>query len=154
MSILNTLYDDMKAALKAGDKSRLAVIRLLINALKQETINDNRVLDHDGEIAVLNRAVKQRREAIEEYRKGGRLDMISSEEFEITVIEHYLPQKMSEAELGDIIRGAIARAGAVTEQDFGRVMKEVMGLTKGRSDGKTVQTLVKAALAAGRDDHE
>lgn len=143
--ILDRLFEDMKKAMKAGERERVNTLRLLINAIKQEALD--RDLNEDDEIAILQRALKQRRESIEEYQKAGRQDLVESETWELEIIKEYLPRPLNEEELRKIIEEAIQTTGASSLKDMGVVMKEVMPRVKGRADGQTVSRLVKEILS-------
>jgi uncharacterized protein YqeY len=149
------LYDDITAgwkdAMKARDpkKDALAAIR---TEVKNKVINSR--TDGGGEIQapdelvleVLNKMAKQRKESIAEYERGGRPDLVDKEAFELSVVESFLPRKLTESEVAAIVAGAIAESGAASMKDMGKVMKLAMTKTAGRADGNVVQAAVKAAL--------
>ncbi len=147
MGLADKLNEDMKAAMKSGDKARLSTIRQLRAQLKDEQIALGHELSEEEALAVLTRAAKKRREAIDMYEKGGRKDLSEAEQAELAVIQEYLPKALDEKELLEIIEAAIQETGAAGMADFGKVMKIVMTKTRGRADGKTVQSLVKQKLA-------
>jgi uncharacterized protein YqeY len=146
--MLPRIEEDLKQALKAGEKRRVATLRLLVSALKNERIQAQRDLTGEEVEAGIRRAVKQRRESIEQYRRGGREDMAAAEEEELRILEAYLPQGLSEAELEEAIRGIIAEKGFSSSRDAGLVMKELMARHKGRVDGKRAQELARSLLSA------
>ncbi|MDZ7315958.1 MAG: GatB/YqeY domain-containing protein [candidate division KSB1 bacterium] len=147
MSLFDQLTEDMKAAMKAGDKDRLSAIRLLRGALKNEAIDKRRDLTAEEEIAVLAAAAKKRQESIDAYRQAGREDLAQKEEQELALIRSYLPKQLSREELLNIIDAAIAQSGAKTVHDLGKVMPIVMQQVKGRADGREVNALVRERLS-------
>lgn len=147
MSLLDRLTEDMKAAMKAGDKVRLNTIRLLRSQLKDAQIAKRGELSPEEEIAVLMNAAKKRREAIEAYQRSDRTDLLDAEEAELRVIQEYLPEQLSEEEIAAEVEKVIADVGAASMRDMGRVMKEAMSRLKGRADGKTVQQIVRQKLS-------
>ncbi|MFN2385661.1 MAG: GatB/YqeY domain-containing protein [Thermoanaerobaculia bacterium] len=146
--MLPRIEEDLKQALKAGEKRRVATLRLLVAALKNERIQAQRDLTSEEVEAGIRRAVKQRRESIDQYRKGGREDLAATEEEELRILEAYLPQGLGEAELEQAIRGIIAEKGFSARRDVGLVMKELMARHKGRVDGKRAQELARSFLSA------
>ncbi|MEZ5990644.1 MAG: GatB/YqeY domain-containing protein [Planctomycetota bacterium] len=137
---------DMKAALKGGDKDRLSVLRMLLNDLKNEG-DAKGGLDEDGEVAVLRRAAKMRRDSIEQAEAAGRDDIASSERAELVVIEGYLPQLMDAAETEAKVADLLAELGITSRKEQGRFMKEWMARYKAVSDGKTVNACLGKLLS-------
>ena len=150
-SILDRIQTDMTAAMKAREADKLGTLRMLKTALMEAKTKKPRdaVLSADEEIEVLQRYVKKRREVIEEMKKAGRGDVIAKEEAEIVVTQRYLPQGVGEDELRALVKEAIARTGAASLKDAGKVSGAVMAQVKGRADGGTVSRLVKEALPPG-----
>ena len=146
MNMLDKLTDEMKSAMKSGDKIKLSTIRQLRAQMKDAQIAKGDELTEDEMMAVLNNAAKKRREAIKLYEQGGRDELAENEKAELAVIETYLPQQLSEAEVSDIIDKAIAETGAAGPSDLGKVMGKIMGQVRGRADGKLVQQLVRTKL--------
>lgn len=142
------LQDDMKAAMKAGEKQRLGVIRLILAAVKQREVDDRVALDDEQVIAVLDKMVKQRRESIAQYRAGGRPDLADIEGAEIEVIQAYLPVALSEAEIDRLIGDAIAETGAAGIAGMGKVMGVLKPKMQGRADMAAVSSRVKQLLGA------
>ncbi len=138
--------DDLKAALKAGDKTKVATLRLLIAALKNERIHAGRDLTADEVEAAVRRAVKQRKDSIEQYDKGGRQDLVDAEKAELVVLESYLPKGLSDEEIGAAIRAIVAEKGFSSGKDVGLVMKELMARHRGRVDGKRAQEMARQIL--------
>lgn len=145
--MLSRIEENLKTALKSGDKKRVSTLRLLLAALKNEKIQVQRELTEEEVEAAIRRAVKQRREAIEQYRRGGREDLAASEEEELAILEAYLPKGLSEADLEQAIRGIIAEKGYASGKDVGLVMKELMAQHRGKVDGKRAQEMARAMLA-------
>ena len=146
MSIVDQLVEDMKAAMKSGDKVKLNTIRQLRAQLKDAQIALGRELTDDDAISVLNNAAKKRKEAMEMYKQGGRTDLADKEAAELAVIQDYLPEQLSREELEKVIDEAIAKVNATTMQDMGKVMGVVMPQVRGRADGKQVQQIVRNRL--------
>ncbi len=147
MSLFEKIDQDMKQALKAGEKERLTVLRGLKSELKYKQIDKVDELTDDDAIAVLSSAAKKRRESIEQFQKGGREDLVKKEQAELAIITSYLPEQLSEEKLHQIISDAIAESGADSPQKVGLVMKVVMPKIKGQADGKLVNKLAMEILA-------
>lgn len=152
MSLKEKLTADMKEAMKAREegRQRLGVIRLVRGAIRQQEIDGLRELDDEAVLSVISKEVKQRRDAIEEFQKGGRDDLVRQNEAEIAILMEYLPQQMTEDEVRSAVQEAIAATGASTPKDMGKVMKELMPKVKGRADGKLVNQIVRERLDAGK----
>jgi uncharacterized protein YqeY len=144
MSILERVQADTHAAMKAGDRDRVGALRLLANALQQEA-----KLGDGDEVAALQRERKKRLEAAEAFRKGGSEDRAAAEEAESELIEGYLPEQLSDQELGELVRAAIDEAGATGPREMGKVMSLVMPRVQGRADGKRVSGAVRERLDSG-----
>lgn len=138
---------DLRAAMKSGDKRRVATLRLVLSALKNERINAQRELTGEEAEAVLRRAVKQRKEAIDVYESSGRADLAGAEKEELAILEAYLPQAMPEEELEQTVRAIIREKGLSSAKDVGALMKELMARHRGRVDGKRAQELARKLLA-------
>src|ERR1700681_303079 len=138
--------EDLKAAMKKGDKRRIATLRLLLAALKNEKIQAQRELTNEEVEAVLRRAVKQRRDSIEQYARGAREDLVRAEEEELRIIEEYLPRGLSDEEIEGAIREVIQEKGLSTSKDVGLAMKEVMERHRGRMDGRRAQEIARRLL--------
>jgi uncharacterized protein len=147
MSLKQRLTEDMKAAMKSGDKDTLGVIRLINAAIKQREVDERIELDDAGVIAVLEKAVKQRKDSISQYDAAGRDDLASVERAEMVVIERYLPAKMGEAEVLAAIEAAIAETGATGPADMGKLMGVLKPKLAGQADMGQVSALVKKKLA-------
>jgi uncharacterized protein YqeY len=149
MSLKTQLTDDMKTAMKAGDKERLGVIRLVNAAIKQKEVDERIELDDAQVIAVLDKMVKQRRDSVSQYDAAGREDLAGIERAEIAVIEHYLPARMSEAEIEDVIDAAMRDTGATGPGDMGKLMGALKPRLAGKADMGEVSAILKRRLAGG-----
>ena len=132
--------------MKAGEKRKVATLRLLLANLKNERIQAQRELTAEDVEAAIRRAVKQRKDSIEQYGKGGRQDLVDAETEELAILEGYLPKGMSDAEIEDALRAVIAEKGLSSSKDVGLAMKELMARHKGRVDGKQAQTIARRLL--------
>ena len=148
MSLKQQLTDDMKTAMKAGEKDRLAVIRLINAAIKQKEVDERITLDDTAIIAVIDKMLKQRRDSITQYEAAGRQDLADTEKFESAVLSAYLPAKMSVAEIATAIAAALAETGAKTPADMGKLMAVLKPRLAGKADMGEVSKQVKAALTA------
>ena len=146
MPLKQQLTDDMKAAMKAGEKDRLGVIRLVNAAIKQREVDERIELDDVAVIAVLDKMLKQRKDSVSQYEAANREDLAAIERDEIVVIERYLPAKMGEAEILAAINAAIAQTGAASAADMGKLMGVLKPLLAGQADMGLVSKLVKQAL--------
>lgn len=144
---IQEIKDDMKAAMKSGDKDEVSTLRLLISSLNNAEIDKGDGLSDDDVIEVLSKEAKQRRESIDAYRDGGREDRAEKEEAELEVIQRYLPEPLSEEEAADIVESAIEETGAETRADMGAVMGRVMPQVKGRYEGSAIKEMVLERLA-------
>ena len=140
------LEEDLKIAMKSGDKRRVATLRLILAALKNEKIQAQRALTGEETEAVLRRAVKQRKDSIEQYARGGRQDLVDAESEELAIIEGYLPKGLSDAEIESELKAVIAEKGLTSARDVGLAMKELMSRHKGRVDGKKAQEIARRLL--------
>jgi len=140
------LTDDMKAALKAGDKQRLGVIRLINAAIKQREVDERIELNDTEVLAVLDKMVKQRRDSVAQYEAAGREDLAAAERFEITVCQAYLPAALSAAEITALIDEAVAATGAESMRDMGKLMAVLRPKLQGRADMGVVSQQVKGRL--------
>ena len=147
MTLKQTLTEDMKAAMKSGDKTRLGVIRLVNAAIKQKEVDERIELDDAQVLAVLEKMVKQRRDSISQFDAAGRADLSAIEHTEMAVIEHYLPAKLGEAQVVDAIDAAIAETGASSPADMGKLMAVLKPRLAGQADMGEVSKLVKQRLA-------
>ena len=146
--MLSELQESVKTALKAGDKERVAALRMIVCELQKEAKRTQLELDEGTEFTVLRRELKRREESIEAFRAGGREDLAAHEEFAARIIEDLLPKQMDEAELSELIGRAISETGASSARDMGKVMAAVMVQGGVRVDGKVASRLVKERLSA------
>ncbi|WP_456342447.1 GatB/YqeY domain-containing protein [Thermovibrio sp.] len=149
MSLKERLKEDMKAALKAKDKEKLSVIRMLQALIKNAEIDKRGELTDEEIVSLLMKYAKQRRESIELYEKGGRQDLVEKEKRELQIVESYLPKQMSEEEIRELVKKVIEEVGATSPKDMGKVMQAVMPKVKGRADGSLVNKIVRELLAQG-----
>ncbi|MFT3755398.1 MAG: GatB/YqeY domain-containing protein [Pseudoxanthomonas sp.] len=147
MSLKQQLTDDMKAAMKAGDKEKLATIRLINAALKQREVDERIEINDAIVLAVLEKMVKQRKDSISQYESAGREDLAAVERAELVVIDGYLPAKLGEAEIQAAINAAIASTGAASAADMGKLMAVLKPQLAGQADMGLVSALVKKKLA-------
>jgi len=147
MSLKQQLTEDMKTAMKSGDRTRLEVIRLINAAIKQREVDERIMLDDAAVLGVLEKMLKQRRDSITQFEAAARHDLADKEKFEVGVIQHYLPAQLSAAEVDAIIAAAIVEAGAQGPKDMGKVMGLVKPKVAGRTDMGKLSELVKAKLA-------
>jgi uncharacterized protein YqeY len=141
------IQDDMKAALKGGEKARLGAVRLIVAALRQKEIDERIDLTDDQVVGVLEKMIKQRRDSIEQYRAAAREDLAEKEEFELSICESYMPPPLDEAAIGLLIDEAIAATGASGMRDMGQVMAHLRPNVQGRADMGAVSARVKAKLS-------
>lgn len=146
MSLLSTLNEDMKTAMKAKDKETLQVVRMLKAAIQNEQIKIGRDLNGEEELTVLSREMKQRRDSLSEFEKAERDDLAEKVKSEIIIVEKYMAEQLSEEEIRQIVAGAIAKTGATSPKEFGKVMGVVMPQVKGKADGNQVNAVVKELL--------
>jgi uncharacterized protein len=146
MALKDRLTEDMKNAMRAGEKERLATIRLALAAIKQREVDERISLDDTQVLAVLEKMIKQRREAITQFAAGKRPDLVAKENSEIVVIQAYLPAQLGEAELDTLISEAIAASGATSVKDMGKVMAAVKPKVQGRAEMGAVSARIKQKL--------
>ena len=140
------ITEDMKTAMRAQDKPRLGVIRLMLAAIKQQEVDTRTELDDSTILAVLEKMLKQRRESLRQYTDAGRLDLANQEQFEIGIIQDYMPQALAADELDALIQQGIAETGATTMRDMGKVMNWLKPQVQGRTDMGQLSGLIKAKL--------
>ena len=147
MSLKERITEDMKSAMRSGEKDRLGQIRMLQAAIKQREVDERIMLDDAQVTAVLEKMIKQRREAITQFEAGGRADLAAKEITEIALLQGYLPEQLAPAELEALVAAAIAESGAVTVKDMGKVMALVKARAAGRADMGVASVLIKSKLA-------
>ncbi|MBD1870133.1 GatB/YqeY domain-containing protein [Oculatella sp. FACHB-28] len=150
MSLKDRITEDIKTAMKAKDKTRLETVRSIKKVLLEKEVSvrpqGQTELNETQELEVLAQLAKQRRDSIEQYQKAGRTDLADQEAQELTIIEEYLPQQLSDEEVSQVIDEVISRTGASSAKDMGKVMGPVMQQLKGRADGQKIQAMVKTKL--------
>lgn len=145
-NIKERIQEDMKTAMRSKEKERLAVIRLIMAAIKQKEVDERKTLTDAEIIGVLDKMVKQRRDSISQYTEANRQDLADKEQAEITVIQTYLPQPLTDSELADLIEQAIAQVGAASVKELGKVMGVIKPQVQGRADMKAVSEKIKKRL--------
>jgi uncharacterized protein len=148
MPLKDRITEDMKTAMRAGEKERLATIRLILSAIKQREVDERITLDDSQVLAAIEKMIKQRKEAITQFEAGGRADLVAKETAEIAILQTYLPAQMSDAEIDGLIAEAIASTGAASIKDMGKVMAAVKAKAQGRADMGAVSARIKQKLGA------
>jgi uncharacterized protein YqeY len=146
MGLRERIDTDTKDALKSGAKDKVSTLRMLNAALKNKQIDRRRPLTEEEVVETVRSLIKQRKDSIEQFAKGGRQDLVDKETAEVTVLEVYLPQPLSREELEAMVREAVNRTGAQGAKDMGKVMKALIPMVGGRADGKLISELVKSSL--------
>ena len=149
MSLKERITQDMKDAMRSGEKERLGIIRMLQAAIKQREVDERIALDDGQVLAVIEKMIKQRKEAIAQFEAGGRADLAEKEGAEIKLLQGYLPEQLSQADLEALVAAAVAETGAASVKDMGKVMGLVKARAAGRADMGAVSALIKAKLGAG-----
>jgi uncharacterized protein len=149
VSLTAQLQQDTHAAMRAGDKARLGILRMALAAIKQREVDTRTTLDDAAVLAVLEKMIKQGRDALQQYAAGSRTDLVEKESFEIEVLEQYLPARLGDAELDALIAKVIAETGAAGPKDIGKVMNSIKAEAAGRVDMGAVNARVRAALNPG-----
>ena len=149
MSLKERITDDMKAAMRAGEKERLGLIRMITAAIKQREVDERIVLDDTQVLSVLEKMIKQRKESLVQFQAGNRQDLVEKEAAEITLLQGYLPSQLSAAEIDALIAEAVAATGATSIKDMGKVMAVIKGKAQGRADLGKVGAIIKAKLGGG-----
>jgi len=139
----------MKAAMRAGEKERLGLIRMITAAIKQREVDERIVLDDTQVLSVLDKMIKQRKESLVQFQAGNRQDLVEKEAAEITLLQGYLPSQLSAAEIDALIAEAVAATGATSIKDMGKVMAVIKGKAQGRADLGKVGAIIKAKLGGG-----
>ena len=146
MSLKERITDDMKAAMRSGNKERLGVIRMITSAIKQREVDERISLDDSQVLSVLEKMIKQRKESLVQFQAGNRQDLVDKEAAEITLLQGYMPSQLSEPEIDALISDAVAATGAASIKDMGTVMAIIKGKAQGRADMATVGSKIKAKL--------
>lgn len=148
MELKAQINEDMKAAMRAKETQRLSAIRLLLAAIKQREVDERTELDDQQIIGVIEKMIKQRRESVAQYEKASRADLAEAEKFELDVLQNYMPQQLSEAEVEAAVASAVAESGAESVRDMGKVMAILKSQLAGRADMGRVSALVKGRLGS------
>ncbi len=146
MSLKDQITEDMKNAMRAKDTARLGTIRLLLAAMKQKEVDERIELDDGAVVAIIEKLIKQRKDSISQFQAANRDDLVAIESAELIVLQAYMPEQMSEAEVAAVVAKAVAEVGATGPQDMGKVMGLVKSQLAGKADMGVVSTQVKAAL--------
>jgi uncharacterized protein len=146
VSLKERITDDMKAAMRAGEKQRLGVIRMITAAIKQREVDERITLDDAQVLSVLEKMIKQRKEALVQFQAGNRPDLVDKESAEITLLQGYMPSRLSDGEIDALINDAVAAAGAASIKDMGKVMGIIKAKAQGRADMAAVGAKIKAKL--------
>ena len=146
MTLRERINDDMKTAMKARDSEKLGAIRLLQAALKQKEVDERVDIGDDIVLAIVDKMLKQRKDSIEQYTAGKRMDLVAKEQFEVTVLQAYMPAQLSEVELAAVLDQVIAETGATSAKDMGKVMNALRPRVAGRADMAKLSAVVKARL--------
>lgn len=149
MPLKDQISNDLKDAMRAGDAKKRDAIRLLTSEMKRKEVDERVVLTDADVVTIIDKMLKQRRDSIAQFEKGGRQDLADTEKFELTVLQAYMPQGLSEAEIADAVAAAIAESGAKGPADMGKVMAVLKPRIAGRADMSKVSGLVKSKLGAG-----
>ena len=148
MSLKARIQEDVKQAMRAHQREQLAALRLVTASIKQKEVDERIELSDEQVLAVLDKMVKQRRESLDQFLQAGREDLAAKEQFELDLIQAYLPEPLSEDQLADLIRSTIDKLGASSIRDMGAVMNALRGQVQGRADMKAVSQAVKTQLAS------
>ena len=147
MTLKAQILEDVKTAMRARDQKRLTALRLITAAIKQIEVDQRIELDDGAVLGVLDKMVKQRRDSLSQYQSAGREDLAAQEQYELDLLSPYLPAALSDDEVAELIKQAVAETGASTIRDMGAVMKKLRGEVQGRADMKAVSNAVKAKLS-------
>jgi uncharacterized protein YqeY len=149
MSLKERITEDMKAAMRAGEKQRLSLIRMITSAIKQREVDERIVVDDTQVLSVLEKMIKQRKESLVQFQAGNRQDLVEKEAAEIALLQGYLPSQLSQPEIEALINEAVAASGATNIKDMGKVMAVVKAKAQGRADLGKVGAIIKAKLSGG-----
>jgi uncharacterized protein len=147
MPLKDRITEDMKGAMRAGEKERLGTIRLVLAGIKQREVDERITLDDSQVLAVLEKMIKQRKESIAQFESGGRADLVAKEQAELAVLQVYLPAQMSDAEIDALVAEAVATTGATSVKDMGKVMGIVKAKAQGKADMGAVSARIKQKLS-------
>ncbi len=147
MKLIEQIQEDLKRSMKAKDGNRVSVLRFLLSSIKYREIEKKDALDDDEVLAEITSSAKRRRESMEAFTEGGRMDLVEKEESELAILQEFLPEQLSPDEVRGFVQEVVQAVGATGASDFGKVMKELMPKLRGKADGKLVGEIVKEALS-------
>jgi uncharacterized protein YqeY len=147
LKLIDQIQEDLKKAMKAKDGNRVSVLRLLLSSIKNREIDKKDALDDEEVLAEIAASAKRRRESMEAFKEGDRMDLVEKEESELVILQEYLPEQLSPEKVRTVVQEVVQAVGATSPGDFGKVMKELMPRLRGMADGKLVSEIVKEALS-------
>jgi len=147
LKLINQIQEDLKRSMKAKDGNRVSVLRLLLSSIQNREIEKRDVLDDEEVLAEITSSAKRRRESMEAFKEGDRMDLVEKEEAELAILQEYLPEQLSPDEIRGVVLEVVEAVGATTASDLGKVMKELMPRLRGKADGKLVNEIVREALS-------
>ena len=148
MKLIEQIQEDLKRSMKAKDGNRVSVLRLLLSSIRNREKEKREALSEEEVLAEIASSAKRRRESVEAFREGGRVDLVEKEEAELGILQEYLPQQLSPDEVRAVVQEVVVSVGAATMGDLGKVMKEVMAKLRGKADGKLVNEIVREVLSS------
>lgn len=147
MKLIEQIQEDLKRSMKAKDGNRVSVLRFLLSSIQNRQIQKKEALDDEEVLTEITSSAKRRRESIEAFRAGERMDLVEKEEAELAILQEYLPDQLNRDEIRDVVREVVQSMGATDMSDLGKVMKELMPRFRGRADGKVVNEVVREVLS-------
>ena len=147
MKLIEKIQEDLKRSIKAKDGNRVSVLRFLLSSIQNREIEKRDKLDDDEVLAEITSAAKRRRESIEAFKEGDRMDLVEKEGAELAILQEYLPEQLSPEEIRNVVKEVVQSTGAASAGDIGRVMKELMPMMRGKADGKLVNEIVREVLS-------
>ena len=147
MKLIQQIQEDLKRSLKAKDGNRVSVLRFLLSSIQNREIEKRDALDDDEVLLEISSAAKRRRESMEAFREGDRMDLVEKEEAELAILQEYLPEQLSTDEIRKVVQEVVQSTGAASASDIGKVMKELMPRLRGKADGKLVNEIVREVLS-------
>ncbi len=147
MKLIEQIQEDLKRSMKAKDGNRVSVLRLLLSSIRNREIEKRDVLDDDEVLAEITSSAKRRRESMEAFKDGDRMDLVEKEEAELAILQEYLPEQLSPDEIRNVVQEVVEAVSATTASDLGKVMKELMPRLGGKADGKLVNEIVREILS-------
>jgi uncharacterized protein YqeY len=147
LKLIEQIQEDLKRSMKAKDGNRVSVLRLLLSSIRNREIEKRDVLDDDEVLAEITSSAKRRRESMEAFKEGDRMDLVEKEEAELAILQEYLPEQLSPDEIRNVVQEVVEAVSATTASDLGKVMKELMPRLGGKADGKLVNEIVREVLS-------